>query len=74
MDLANNIKKIRVEKGMLQKQIAQELGLKPAHYNKIEKGYIEPSVVILNKIAQLFGITVDQIINLENEIPQEIVF
>jgi transcriptional regulator with XRE-family HTH domain len=72
MDLAANIKKLREDKGLLQKQVAQEIGLKPAHYNKIEKGLVEPSIKVLDKLAQLFGITIDQIVHLEKGIPEEV--
>jgi transcriptional regulator with XRE-family HTH domain len=36
MSLANNIKQLREQKGMLQKQVASEIGLGISHYNKIE--------------------------------------
>jgi transcriptional regulator with XRE-family HTH domain len=56
----------------LQKQVAAEIGLKPAHYNKIEKGIVEPSVAILDKLSKLYGLTIDQIVHLENDVPKEI--
>jgi transcriptional regulator with XRE-family HTH domain len=72
MNLAENIKKLREEKGLLQKQVATEIGLKPAHYNKIENGQVEPSIDVLDKLAQLFGVTIDQIVHLEKGIPKEV--
>ncbi len=72
MKLAHNIKKLREEKGFLQKQVAAEIGLKPAHYNKIEKGIVEPSVDILDKLATLYGLTIDQIVHFEGNIPKEV--
>ena len=74
MNLAENIKKIREQKGLLQKQVAAEIGLKPAHYNKIEKGLVEPSVVIIDKLSQLYSISIDQIVHLEGDVPTEVVF
>jgi transcriptional regulator with XRE-family HTH domain len=74
MNLADNIKKLREQKGVLQKQVAAEIGLKPAHYNKIEKGLVEPSVVIMDKLSQLYGVTIDQIVHLEGEVPTEVIF
>ena len=59
---------------MLQKQVAADIGLKPAHYNKIEKGLVEPSVVIIDKLAQLYNVTIDQIVHLEGEVSTEVVF
>ncbi len=73
MNVADNIKKLREDKGLLQKQVAAEIGLKPAHYNKIEKGIVEPSVEILDKLAKFFGIKIDQIVHLDEDTPKEIV-
>jgi len=73
MNVAKNIKKLREKQGMLQKQVALEIGLKPAHYNKIENGIVEPSISILKKLSSLYGVTIDQIVNLESEIPKEVV-
>jgi len=72
MNVSDNIKKLREEKGLLQKQVAAEIGLKPAHYNKIEKGIVEPSISILDKLSKLYGVTIDQIIHLENGVPKEV--
>ncbi len=67
-----NIKEIRKEKGLLQKEVAAAADLHPANYNKIEKGEREPSVKALTKIAALFAMTVDQIIHYEGEVPHEV--
>ena len=72
MHIGLNIKKIREQKGLLQKEIALAAGLHPANYNKTEKGERELSIDALNKIAQLFGMTIDQIINYEGNIPTEV--
>jgi len=73
MSLANNIKQLREQKGMLQKQVASEIGLGISHYNKIENGQREASVKILEKLAKLYGTTIDQIVHLEGELPEEVV-
>lgn len=72
MNIAENIKKIREEKGLLQKQIAEHINVDKSTYSKIEKSLRDVTVVELHKIAQLFNMTVDQIINLEDHIPQAI--
>ena len=74
MSIADNIKKIREEKSLLQKQVASEIGLKPAHYNKIEKGLVEPSLSIMSKLSNLYSLTIDQIVNLKDEVPKEVIF
>jgi len=73
MNVGENIKKIRKERGMLQKQVAAEVGLDQSNYNKIENGQRQPSIEALYKLAKLFGMTTDQLINLEEGIPNEVV-
>jgi transcriptional regulator with XRE-family HTH domain len=72
MSLGTNIKKIREQKGLLQKQVASELAMGYTNYNKMENGIREPSVVELQKLARLFNMTVDQILNMDTDIPNDI--
>jgi len=72
MQIGVNIKKIREQKGMLQKEVATAAGLHASNYSKIEKGEREPTIPALDKIAMLFGMTVDQIIHYEGELPKDI--
>jgi len=72
MSLASNIKRLREEKGMLQKEVANEVGLGISHYSKIENGQREASVDLLDKLAKFYGITIDQIVHMDTDIPKEI--
>ncbi|WMJ75329.1 helix-turn-helix transcriptional regulator [Cytophagaceae bacterium ABcell3] len=72
MSLANNIKRLREERGVLQKQLATEIGLGISHYNKIENGQREASVEILDKLAKFYGITIDQIVHMGKSVPKEV--
>ena len=72
MHVGLNIKKIREEKGMMQKEIAAIAGMHPANYNKVEKGEREPSIDALDKVAKAFGLTVDQLIHYEGDMPKEV--
>jgi len=72
MDISANIKKLREEKGLIQKQVAAELGIGYSNYNKMENGIREPSVAELQKLAKLFEISVDELINGDNATPKEV--
>lgn len=72
MSLAGNIRRLREEKGMLQKEVAAETGLGISHYSKIENGQREASVELLDKLAAFYGITIDQIVHMGKEIPGEV--
>ena len=73
MHVGENIKKLREEKEMLQKQVAAAVGVHPSNYSKIEKGEREPSIEVLDGLAKLFGVTIDQIVHLDENLPKEIV-
>lgn len=72
MSLGITIRKIREQKGFLQKQVAAELDIGHTNYNKLENGNREPSVKELQQLARLFDLTIDQILNFEGEVPTEI--
>ncbi len=72
MSIGKNIKKLREQKGFLQKEVSSKLGIGYTNYNKIETEVREPSVKELQKIATLYNVSVDQIINLDGEIPKDI--
>ncbi|MDL2297217.1 helix-turn-helix transcriptional regulator [Bacteroidales bacterium OttesenSCG-928-B11] len=73
MDIASNIKRLREERGLMQKQVAAELGIGYSNYNKMENGFREPSVAELQKLSRFFSITVDQLINPDEITPSEVV-
>lgn len=72
MSLGKNIKKLREQKGMLQKEVAAKLAIGYTNYNKIETEIREPSVKELQKLAKLYKLTIDQIVNLDADIPKDI--
>jgi transcriptional regulator with XRE-family HTH domain len=72
MNLTENIKKIREQKGLLQKDIYTFLKIGKSVYSKIESGGREPSVQELVLIAQLFEMTVDEVINFNDGLPKPV--
>lgn len=63
--IGKNIKKIREQKGFMQKEVASVADMQASNYSNIESGHRDISVDPLDKIAQLFGMTVDEIIHYE---------
>ncbi len=55
----NILKKLRESKGLMQKEVAEDLGISPAAYSLYEKGQREPKFDFLEKIANYFGVTID---------------
>ncbi|KAA1240360.1 helix-turn-helix domain-containing protein [Aquimarina sp. RZ0] len=73
MSLADNIKRIREDKGLRQKEVANAIDMGYTSYNKVENGSREISVVEIQRLASFYNITVDQIINLDDKLPKEVV-
>jgi transcriptional regulator with XRE-family HTH domain len=73
MSLADNIKNIREEKSLKQIEVATHIGVDKSAYSKIEKGLRSLTVDELQKMAGLFDMTTDQIINFDGKIPKEVV-
>ena len=72
MNVGSNIKRIRKDRGLQQKQIAIDLGIDQSNYNKIENGKREPSLDLLNRLAEMFNVSVNDILNPGNELPKEV--
>ncbi|OIQ71289.1 HTH-type transcriptional regulator Xre [mine drainage metagenome] len=72
MNIGDNIKRIREEKGLTQQQIADLVSMHRSNYSKVESGQRELSVSALNKVARYFNITLDELVNMESSIPQEV--
>lgn len=58
-----NLKNIRKEKGLSQKQVALKLGVVESCYANWEQGRTEPSISMLRKLCQIFIINIDELIN-----------
>lgn len=60
--LGEKIKLYRESKNMTQGEIADVLGVKPATVSKYESGILEPNIESLKKLAELFNISVDELV------------
>ncbi len=56
--IASKIKKIRLEKNILQKNVAEGLGLSENAYSRIEGGHTQLTINNLFKIAEILGVDI----------------
>ena len=64
MAFSNNLRYLRKKYDMSQEDLANKLGYKSfTTIQKWESGVSEPSVSMVKKIAELFGVTMDQMTN-----------
>lgn len=68
-----NLKKLRIQKGLSQKAVADGVGCSPTVYSRYETGERQPSIEMLISLSKFFGVSVDCIIeNPNNGSPDDI--
>lgn len=58
-----NLKSVRLENGLTQKQVAKNLGVVESCYANWEQGRTEPNLEMLRKLSTLLHITIDELLN-----------
>ena len=65
--MKNRIEEIRNEKGIRQEQLAKQLGVSRQTISSLENGRYNPSILLAHKIAQYFGMTIEEVFIFEEE-------
>lgn len=61
-NFAQRLKKLRMERGLTQREFATKTGINYVQYNRYEKGDRKPSADVLPKIADALGVSVDYLL------------
>ncbi len=64
IQFGNNLRRIRLEKGFTQEQLANELGVEISQISRIERGVISTSIYTLYQISTFFDIDVNELFDL----------
>jgi transcriptional regulator with XRE-family HTH domain len=67
MSVNEKIRLIRETKGFTQEQVAEKLAVSPSVYGDIERGENDPKLSRLQKIAEIFGVQLPELIDLSDE-------
>jgi transcriptional regulator with XRE-family HTH domain len=70
MNVGENIRKIREDKGYTQQKIADLVGMHRSNYSKIETGQRELSIGALAKVAKFFEMSLDELVGFEGLSPK----
>ena len=65
--IGENIKRLRLEKGITQEQLAEILNVSNAAVSKWERGGSFPDITLLFPLADYFGISVDELMRHNEE-------
>ena len=58
-----NLKQIRRDCELTQKQVAKELGVVESCYANWEQGRTEPNIEMLRQLGEIFQVPIDELIN-----------
>ena len=72
MHIGQNLKRLREDRGIKQNEIADLIGMHRSNYSKFESGQREISIAAIDKIANYFNMTIDELVHLGNAIPKEV--
>lgn len=68
MSFSEVLRELRKKEGYTQKEVADHLNLTRASYGHYETGHVEPSTVIIQKLADFFSVSVDLLLGRETKI------
>jgi transcriptional regulator with XRE-family HTH domain len=67
MNISEKLKNLRQQKGWSQTQLAKKLNTQSQNISRYERGLFTPSTDALSKFADVFGVSVDYLLNDEAE-------
>lgn len=70
-EIYDKIKAIRLAKGLTQIEVAEKTGMTQGNYGRLEKGLIQVTIERLEQLAQVFEMSVGNLLNYEGETPIE---
>ena len=56
LDLANDVIRLRTERGWTQKELAQRVGTRQANISRLENGLANPTFRFLQKLSEVFEV------------------
>ena len=65
--MKNKIEAIRKEQGILQEEFAKAMGVSRQTISSLENGRYNPSILLAHKIANFFGVTIEEVFIFEEE-------
>ena len=67
MTIGQRIKQLRARASLTQEQLGEELGVTAQSISKWETGAAMPDITLLPRLAEEFGVTIDELFDLTNE-------
>lgn len=58
-----NLKRLRVEKGISQEDMAKKIKIHANHVSRYERGLSAPSIEVVEKMAKLLDVSIDELVS-----------
>ncbi len=65
--LKNRIEELRNGRGVLQDELAKQMGVSRQTISSLENGRYNPSILLAHKIAAYFGLSIEEVFIFEEE-------
>lgn len=65
--LKNRIEELRNGRGVLQDELAKQMGVSRQTISSLENGRYNPSILLAHKIAAFFGLPIEEVFIFEEE-------
>lgn len=62
MSLSTQLKKLREDKGLSVSKVIEDLGMTESRFRSYETGSRQPTIEILNQLADYYGVSVDTLL------------
>ena len=69
--MITKVRQLRVAAGLTQQQLAERVHVSARTIISIEKGQYSPSLMLAYRVARVFGVTVEQLCCLEENLQRE---
>lgn len=65
--MQNNVKRLREERELTQKELGEQVGVSRQAINAIETGKFDPSIWLAYNLAQFFGVSIEALFLFKEE-------
>jgi len=59
----DNLKRLRIEKGISQEEMAKKIKVHANHLSRYERGLSAPSIEVVEKMAKLLEVSIDELVS-----------
>lgn len=63
INIGENIKKLREQQGLTQRQLGERVRISISNITKYERGQLEPNLAIIKKLCATFNVSADELLN-----------